>query len=158
MTVRNTIRQIVGNAKKAILLGVGGGGDIVGTIPTADFLGLFGVECVLGGLSWERSVIDPMPGPRTFEETVNARKLNDVVWWAGKDTATSTGVGFAEAGVAEVTGRETLLIDIHGGPETVAKGILDAARELGADLVVGIDVGGDILSRGNEPGLMSPLA
>ena len=158
MTGRNTIRQIVGNAKKAILLGVGGGGDIVGTIPTADFLGMFGVECVLGGLSWERSVIDPMPGPRTFEETVGARKLNDVVWWVDKDTATSTGVRFAEAGVAEVTGRETLLIDIHGGPGAVAKGILGAARELGADLIVGIDVGGDILSRGGEPGLMSPLA
>lgn len=161
MTVSNTInsiRRIIGNAKKAILLGVGGGGDVVGTIPTADFLGMFGVECILGGLSWERSVIDPMPGPRTFDETVNARKLNDVVWRVGKDTATSTGVRFAEAGVAEVTGKETLLIDIHGGPEAVAKGILDAARTLGADLVVGIDVGGDILSRGNEPGLMSPLA
>ncbi len=158
MTGGNTLKKIIGNSKRAILLGVGGGGDIVGTIPTADFLGMFGVECVLGGLSWERSVIDPMPGPRKFEETVNARKLNDVVWWAGKDTATSTGVRFAEAGVAEVTGRETLLIDIHGGPDVVAKGILDAARTLGADLIVGIDVGGDILSRGDEPGLMSPLA
>jgi len=123
LTGGNTIRQIVGNAKKAILLGVGGGGDIVGTIPTADFLGMFGVECVLGGLSWERSVIDPMPGPRTFEETSGARKLNDVVWWVDKDTATSTGVRFAEAGVSEVTGRETLLIDIHGGPGAVAKGL-----------------------------------
>lgn len=154
----NSIRRIIGNAKRAILLGVGGGGDVVGTIPTADFLGMFGIECILGGLSWERSVIDPMPGPRTFEETVNARKLNDTVWRVGKDTATSTGVRFAEAGVAEVTGKETLLVGIHGGPEAVAKGILSAAGALEADIIVGIDVGGDILSRGNEPGLMSPLA
>jgi hypothetical protein len=133
-------------------------GDIVGTIPTSDLLGLFGIECVLGGLSWERSVIDPMPGPRKFDEVRNARKLNEVVWFANKDTVTSTGVRFAESGVAEVLGEETLLINIHPGPEAVAEGILHAAGELKADLIIGIDVGGDLLALGNEPGLMSPLA
>ena len=141
-----------------MLIGIGGGGDIVGTIPTSDLLGLFDIECVLGGHSWERSVIDPMPGPRKFDEVRNARKLNEVVWFANKDTVTSTGVRFAESGVAEVLGEETLLINIHPGPEAVADGILHAAGELGADLIIGIDVGGDLLALGNEPGLMSPLA
>ena len=62
---------------------------------------MFGIECVFGGLSWERSVFDPVPGPRTFEETKNARKLNDVVWYANKDTVTHTGVRFAEAGFSD---------------------------------------------------------
>jgi hypothetical protein len=154
----NSLKGIITKSNKAILLGIGGGGDIVGTIPTADLMGMFGIECVFGGLSWERSVIDPMPGPRTFEEVRNARKLNEVVWFANKDTVTSTGVRFAESGVAEVLGRETLLVDIHPGPEAVAEGILDAANHLGADLIAGIDVGGDLLALGNEPGLMSPLA
>jgi hypothetical protein len=153
-----SLRQIITNSRKAILIGVGGGGDIVGTIPTSDLLGMFGIECVLGGLSWERSVIDPIPGPRKFDEVRNARKLNEAVWFANKDTVTSTGVRFAESGVAEVLGKETLLIDIHPGPEAVAEGILHAAGELGADLIIGIDVGGDLLAFGNEPGLMSPLA
>lgn len=141
-----------------MLIGIGGGGDIVGTIPTADLLGMFGIQCEFGGLSWERSVIDPMPGPRTFDEVKNARKLNDIVWFANKDTVTSTGVRFAESGVAEVLGKETLLIDINPGPRAVAEGILHAAGELDADLIIGIDVGGDLLAFGNEPGLMSPLA
>ena len=119
---------------------------------------MFGVECVLGGLSWERSVIDPMPGPRKFEEIKNARKLNDVVWYANKETVTTSGVRFAESGVAEVLGAETLLIGIHEGPEAVAEGLLDAAHVLNADLIIGIDVGGDLLAQGGEPGLMSPLA
>ncbi len=153
-----SLRQIITNSRKAMLIGIGGGGDIVGTVPTADLLGMFGVGCVFGGLSWERSVIDPVPGPRKFDEVRNARKLNDVVWFANEDTVTSTGVRFAESGMAEVLGAETLLINIHPGPEAVAEGILHAAGELGADLIVGIDVGGDLLAFGNEPGLMSPLA
>jgi hypothetical protein len=153
-----SLKEIITGSNKAILLGIGGGGDVVGTIPTADFLGMFGIECIHGGLSWERSVIDPMPGPRTFDEVSGARKLNEVVWFANKDTITSTGVRFAESGVAEVLCEETLLVDIHPGPEAVAEGILDAANKLGADLIVGIDVGGDLLALGNEPGLMSPLA
>jgi hypothetical protein len=156
--VPGSLRKIIKSSSKALLIGIGGGGDIVGTIPTADMLDMFGVECVLGGLSWERSVIDPMPGPRKFEEIKNARKLNDVVWYTNKDTVTTSGVRFAESGVAEVLGAETLLIGIHGGPEAVAEGLLDAAHVLNADLIIGIDVGGDLLAQGGEPGLMSPLA
>ena len=158
MSDGRSLREILKQSSKALLIGIGGGGDIVGTLPTADLLQMTGIECVYGGLSWERSVFDPVPGPRTFEETRNARKLNDIVWYAGKDTVTSTGVRFAESGFSEVLGQETLLIGIHGGPEAVAEGILGAVRKLGADLIIGIDVGGDVLAQGDEPGLMSPLA
>ncbi len=158
MSNYKSLRDILKNSKKALLIGIGGGGDIVGTIPTGDLLGMFGIECVYGGISWERSVFDPVPGPRTFEETRNVRKLNDVVWYANKDTVTSTGVSYAESGFSRVWGEETLLIGIHAGPEAVAEGILDACRKLNADLVIGIDVGGDVLAQGDEPGLMSPLA
>ncbi len=158
MSAQKSFKEIIKNSKKALLIGIGGGGDIVGTIPTADLLGMFGVECVFGGLPWERSVFDPVPGPRKFEETKNVRKLNDVVWYANKDSVTSTGVRFAESGFSEVYGQETLLVGIDSGPEAIAHGILDAAQTLGADLVIGIDVGGDVIAQGSEPGLMSPLA
>ncbi len=153
-----TLENIFNSSKRAILLGIGGGGDIVGTIPTAKLLDNFGVEHVMGGLSWERSVIDPVPGPRKFHETRNARKINDTVWYANQETTTSTGVKFAESWIAEFCGRDTLLIDINYGVEEVVKGLLDAADKLGADLIVGIDVGGDAIAFGNEPGIMSPLA
>lgn len=158
MPTSKSLKEILKSSHKALLIGIGGGGDIVGTIPTADLLELFEIECVYGGLSWERSVFDPVPGPRTFEETRNVRKCNDVVWYANKDSTTSSGVKFAESGFSEVYGQETLLIGIHSGPKAIAHGILDAAQKLGADLVVGVDVGGDVIAKGDEPGLMSPLA
>lgn len=153
-----TLEDTFKTSKRAIILGIGGGGDIVGTIPTAKLLENFGVEYVLGGLSWERSVIDPVPGPRKFTETINARKINDTVWYTNRKTTTSTGVKFAESMIAEFYGRETLLVDINNGAEEVVRGLLDAADELDADLIIGIDVGGDAIAFGSEPGIMSPLA
>jgi hypothetical protein len=52
---------------------------------------------------------------------------------------------------------ETLLVDVTRGPAEIAAGIEHAAARLGADLVVFIDVGGDALGHGDEPGLASPL-
>ncbi len=153
-----TLVSALEGAKKALLLGIGGGGDIVGTIPTSGLLRSFGVDYVMGGLSWERAAVDSVPGPRRFEETRGARKLNDVVWFAKGDTVTATGVRFAESGVAEFYGRETLLIDINHGVEGVVEGLLHAAGQLEADLILGIDVGGDAIAFGDEPGLVSPLA
>lgn len=50
------------------------------------------------------------------------------------------------------------LIDPLGGPRGAAAGIDAAADHLGCDLVVLLDVGGDVLAHGDEPGLASPLA
>ncbi len=152
------LQNILRNSKKAILLGIGGGGDVVGTLPTANLFETNGLECVLGGLSWERSSIDPEPGPRKFEESRNVTKINDAVWLCNRNSTTRSGARFAEAGIAEVLKEQTLLIDINFGPQKVFQAIADTARKLQADVVVGIDVGGDVLGFGDERGLMSPLA
>lgn len=150
---------ILRTVKKALVIGVGGGGDIVGTIPTARFLELFGIGYVLGGLSWERFVYDPQPGTRTLAEvTQAARALAPTVWLANAQTTTANGIRFAESDVAGFYGTETLMIDLSQGTPGVVAGLRAAMRELEADLLVGIDVGGDSLATGREPGLRSPLA
>lgn len=153
-----TLENILRNSKKALVLGIGGGGDVVGTLPTANLLETFGARCVVGGLSWERFAVDPRPGPRKLEETLGVRAINEVVWKCGENGAAESGARFAEAGMARVLGRETLLVDVSYGPRRVFEGIADAAEKLGADLVAGVDVGGDALGFGDEKGLMSPLA
>ena len=120
MSEHSVLEKILKKSSRALLIGIGGGGDIVGTIPTFDLLSMFGIECIFAGLPWERSVFDPVPGPRTYEETRNARKLNDVVWWADSHTVTHTGVRFAEAGFSEVWEEDTLLIGIDSGTGRIA--------------------------------------
>jgi hypothetical protein len=152
------LEDILRTATKALVIGVGGGGDVVGTIPTARFLELFDISCVLGGLSWERFVYDPQPGTRTLEQVTSVRPLAPTVWLANAQTATISGIRFAESGVAALYDTETLLVDLSQGVPGVVAGLRTAMQALEADLLVGIDVGGDSLGTGNEPGLRSPLA
>ncbi len=45
-------------------------------LPPRAFLN-FGLRFTLGGLSWERNVYDPVPGPRKLSETRNVRALHE---------------------------------------------------------------------------------
>jgi hypothetical protein len=187
-------------AKRPLCLGIGGGGDVVGALATAEHCRIeYGARPVLGGVTWERRPIDPEPGPRSGAEIEGARPVDpkpgprsgaeiegarpvDAGASAGREPRTaareppasaaatpavllasahtrvrSSGVRFAESRMAELLGEETVLVDANHGPAAIAAGLSDAADALGCDLVVFVDVGGDVLAHGDEPGLASPL-
>ena len=153
-----SLEDLIRASSRALVIGVGGGGDVVGALATARFLEFCGLEYVLGGLSWERSVYDPIPGPRMLSEVENVRVIHPRIWMANPKTQTKTGVFFAESRMAALHGQEVLLVDINGGVNEVVEGIEVAIKEFETDLLVGLDVGGDSLAQGDEPGLRSPLA
>jgi hypothetical protein len=153
-----SLENLIRAASRALVIGVGGGGDVVGALATARFLEFCGLKFVLGGLSWERFVFDPVPGPRLLNEVENVRALHPRVWMANPKSQTNTGVFFAESRMAALHGQEVLLVDINGGVNGVVEGLEVAIKQLKTDLLVGIDVGGDSLAHGDEPGLRSPLA
>lgn len=139
------------------MLGIGGGGDVVGALATARLCQELGTEVVLGGVAWERLPIDPHPGPRPAAQIVDSRPLAGSVLLAGPNTRSAAGAPFAESGMAGFLGEDTLLVDVLEGPQVIASSLRAAAELLEADLVGFIDVGGDVLALGNEPGLASPL-
>ena len=153
-----SLEDIIRASKHALVIGVGGGGDVVGALAAARFLEFCGLRFTLGGLSWERNVYDPIPGPRKLGETNNVRALHQHAWLANPNSQTSAGVPFAESKMSAVIEREVLLVDINGGVKGVVDGLEVAMKELNTDLLVGLDVGGDSLAEGHEPGLRSPLA
>jgi hypothetical protein len=153
-----SLEDLIRASSRALVIGVGGGGDVVGALAAARFLEFCGLEFVLGGLSWERSVYDPIPGPRKLSEVRNVRVLHNYAWMANGESQTNTGVPFAESKMAAFQGKDVLLIDINGGVRGVVDGLEVAMRELNTNLLVGLDVGGDSLAQGDEPGLRSPLA
>ena len=151
---------------------------MVGALATAEHCRIeYGARPVLGGVTWERRPIDPEPGPRTAAEIEGARPImpgadaegdaerrppgadaRPAVLLAGPDTRVrSSGVRFAESRMAELLGEETVLVDANHGSAAIAAGLSEAAAALGCDLVVFVDVGGDVLAHGDEPGLASPL-
>jgi hypothetical protein len=142
-----------------LCVGIGGGGDVVGALAPADLAQRFGTSSVLGGITWERRPIDPLPGPRTLDELEGlGERLNDAVGLATPETSGPGGFLFAESRMAGVLGEPVVLVDPNPGPRAVAAGLDDAAAQLGCDLIVLLDVGGDVLAHGDEPGLASPLA
>ena len=146
-------------ARRPLVLGIGGGGDVVGALATAEAARIYhGADSLVGGVTWERRVVDPQPGPRSTAEIENARPIADAVLLAGPETAVrASGVRFCETQMARFLGRETVLVDVTCAPRTIASGLEAASAELGVDLLVFVDVGGDALAHGGEEGLASPL-
>ncbi len=150
--------RLLDAARRPLVIGIGGGGDVVGALATAEACRLRGAAPVVGGVSWERRPIDPRPGPRAAAEIENARELAPGVLAAsGATRVRESGVLFAESRMAALLGEECVLVDATLGPAAIADGIEAAAAGLGCDLLVFLDVGGDALAHGDEPGLASPL-
>lgn len=117
-----------------------------------------GIEAVLGGVAWERFPVDPFPGPRPADDIIGGRHLDGAVIVEPDEGATTPeGAHFCESRLAGFLGRRTVLIDLTRGPAAAAAGMVAAAHELGCDRVCLVDIGGDAIAAGHEPGLASPL-
>ncbi|MDQ3728256.1 MAG: DUF1152 domain-containing protein [Actinomycetota bacterium] len=147
------------DASRVLVLGIGGGGDAVGSIAVAHALEARGLETVLGGVAWERFPVDPFPGPRGLSDIRGTRPLGTgaALIDPARGATTPEGAHFCESRLATYLGTHTVLVDVTNGPGGAAQGITAACAELGCDLVVLTDIGGDAIAEGGEPGLASPL-
>ena len=144
--------------EKIIIIGIGGGADIVGTIPLKIHMEKKGIQCFLGGLPWERYTIDPYPGPRTFESISNMNIVNESIGLISEKTKTLDGLYFSESKFSRFVKNKVFLINIFNPITDIADDLLSFCNKEKIDCIYGLDVGGDVLARGDEKGLASPLA
>ncbi len=144
-----------------LVLGIGGGGDVVGAYALESALRRFGVHAYIGAGVWERFVVDPVPGPLPLDllEPVN-RKGTSVGIVYGDTVASRGGRTFRPqiANVLSVRGGWGLAYDMNAPPRVIGREVYELCVELGVDRVIGVDVGGDVLADGCEATLHSPLA
>ncbi len=145
--------------ERSVIFGAGGGGDVVSAYVVCELLkSVYGVSsCLPGAVLWERWVVDPYPGPIPRHLIRNAVVENCV--YVGSNTyAERSGrvVRLTSAAVAEVAGVEVPSVTLEYGVVGIRKCFDELAGE-GWRIVL-LDVGGDILARGTEGGLWSPLA
>ena len=102
-------------AERVLAVGIGGGGDVVGALAVAELAGALGRPAVVGGLTWERRPIDPLPGPRRIDEIAGITRLHEHAGLAGAQTTGPGGFAFAESHMARHLGEPVLLLDPSGG-------------------------------------------
>jgi hypothetical protein len=151
-----TVLDQLERARRVLCIGIGGGGDVAGAHVAGAAVT---PELVLGGISWERRTLDGLAGPRAIAELRDA----DPFHWCGADAGPTTrGPGdllFSEALLsAHLGGQVVVLIDCGEGSGAAGEAIVAAADRHRCDAVILLDVGGDVLARGDESTLASPLA
>src|SRR3954451_21326519 len=102
---------------------MGGGGDVVGALGLTDLLDGLETEWVLGGVAWERSPIDPRPGPRSLDQIRGGKPCGSSAVLTAGSTTTLDGVEFSESRMATHLGKPVLLLDITPGPQALATGL-----------------------------------
>jgi hypothetical protein len=148
----------VDHVKDTLIFAGGGGGDALAALMIADTLGLDPKRTAFATLVWERTLFDPEPGPRApedFEAIEAVGEHNHRITPSSRLRGDRT--TFVPR-LAESFGVAYYLMDVTRGPERVRTQITELQRRLGFEKVLVVDVGGDILARGHEEMLRSPLA
>ncbi|MGM7441061.1 DUF1152 domain-containing protein [Streptomyces tunisiensis] len=141
-----------------LIVAAGGGGDAVAAamIHTA----LYGDEdqAVILTYAWDRLLIDPVPGPRGPANFTGLQHLASAVWAVPAEARPIAPAGSTLPRLAAELRHTFALIDARRGVEGVTRQLEELVDHLSPESIDLLDVGGDILARGDEPTLKSPLA
>ncbi|MGH3938452.1 MAG: DUF1152 domain-containing protein [Pseudonocardiaceae bacterium] len=140
-----------------LVIAAGGGGDAITGSALAGPLSLSGPTVVLT-YSWDRLMIDPLPGPRRADDFTGLHQLAPDVLEVLPSTKPIDPAGSSLPRLAADLPARLLLLDPTGGAVAMAAQISAAAAYFHAENIALIDVGGDVLTDGTDPGLRSPLA
>jgi hypothetical protein len=142
---------------RTLYVAAGGGGDVIGATIVHAAIGSSD-EPQIATFSWDRLLVDPLAGPR---DPTDFGGLQPIGRWNYRITAaTSTRPPAASSlpRLARELPADLYLLDPRAGTVGLARQLLELAEQLQASSVCVVDVGGDILARGDEASLRSPLA
>lgn len=141
----------------ALYVAAGGGGDaIAATLLTTHETG--DAKPYVATFAWDRLLIDPLPGPRSLDDFDGLTWHAPTVAEITPATTPRAPSGSTLPRLADEIHARLFLLDPHLGAVGIAQQLNATAAHLGCSHLVLVDVGGDIIGRGNELGLRSPLA
>ncbi|MGX7825273.1 DUF1152 domain-containing protein [Actinokineospora sp. 24-640] len=139
---------------RTLMVAAGGGGDAI----AAAMLAPEGDELFIATWAWERLSIDPLPGPRGFNDFTGLRQHGPLVFEVTKNTKPRPPSRSTLPRLAETLPARVFLLDAAGGARGTAQQISCIAAYVRADCINLVDVGGDLVATGDEQELRSPLA
>ncbi|HSY14436.1 MAG TPA: DUF1152 domain-containing protein [Jatrophihabitantaceae bacterium] len=140
-----------------LYIAAGGGGDLIAAAMIHRSLGRPGAP-VIATYAWERLIYDPLPGPRSWTDFDRLSVPHPGVREITTDTAAIPPARSPLPRQSVLLEARIILLDPTEGQVGLRQQLGDAIHGLECDQVEVIDVGGDVLAVGTEPGLRSPLA
>jgi hypothetical protein len=141
-----------------LLIAAGGGGDAIAAALLHRALDDTGGRPAIATYSWDRLLIDPLPGPRDPSSFTGLEPVGDLNYRITADTTPIRSAGSTLPRLAAELDADLYLLDPRGGAEGLRQQLAELTVELDTNTVTIVDVGGDILAHGDEPTLRSPLA
>ncbi|MFF0066775.1 DUF1152 domain-containing protein [Streptomyces sp. NPDC005279] len=141
-----------------LIVAAGGGGDAVAAAMLDAVLYGGWSPAVILTYAWDRLLIDPVPGPRGPTNFTGLRPLTRSVQAVPADAKPVAPAGSTLPRLAAELPHTFALIDPHHGAEGIIRQLEELTDHLAPESIDLLDVGGDILAKGDEPTLRSPLA
>ncbi|MBZ9644932.1 DUF1152 domain-containing protein [Streptomyces sp. PSKA30] len=142
-----------------LIVAAGGGGDAVAAaMLDAALYGDDNGRAVIFTYAWDRLLIDPVPGPRGPENFTGLEPITSAVWKVLAEARPIAPAGSTLPRLAAELPHTFALIDPRHGAEGVTRQLEELVSHLEPQSIDLLDVGGDVLARGDEPTLKSPLA
>ncbi|MFI7295476.1 DUF1152 domain-containing protein [Streptomyces sp. NPDC050121] len=141
-----------------LIVAAGGGGDAVAATMLVTALYGDDDQAVILTYAWDRLLVDPVPGPRGPSDFTGLRPLTPSVRLVPAEARPIAPAGSTLPRLAAELPHTFALIDPHHGVEGVTRQLEELVSHLQPTSIDLLDVGGDILARGDEPTLKSPLA
>ncbi|GAA0670882.1 hypothetical protein GCM10009535_58290 [Streptomyces thermocarboxydovorans] len=115
-------------------------------------------QAVIFTYAWDRLLIDPLPGPRGADGFTGLEQLTRSVRSVPAEAQPIPPGGSTLPRLATELPHTLVLLDPHHGAEGITRQLEELVSHLAPTSIDLLDVGGDILARGDEPTLKSPLA
>jgi hypothetical protein len=143
---------------RTLLVAAGGGGDALASLLMSDRLQPADHPIVVASYSWDRRILDPLPGPRSAADFDEARQLTPQNLEVTANSRLRSG-GISTLGLlAKTTAARFVLLDPYAGATGMRQQLAQLVESLSFRSAVLVDVGGDVLATGTEAELRSPLA
>jgi len=166
--VKPSFEEIALKAEKFLFLGVGGGGDVIQSIPLVNYLKRLGKKkenIYVGGVSarWWRLEGHVSFGAEVFsiDDIVNGEPISETAALLSKETRVINSLGreeiLHETVVSELLEVPAVIFCLDKGVVGLSKGLNDFIKRFGIDMVVGVDCGSDSFYTLEEAFILTPL-
>lgn len=146
------------DVSRTLYVAAGGGGDAIAAALLHAARGDLQEPAVVASYAWDRLLIDPLPGPRSPRDFDGLQAFGSHNFQIVAESKPRPPAGSTLPHLAQTLPARLMLLDPYGGARGMAQQLAELVDLTGAGRIEVVDVGGDALAQGRDPGLRSPLA